>query len=113
MTVTVSSMPGKPKASEAGSQQKVKAAIEGPDIDARCGPEPQIDPEFEKLFPPLAPEELGTLEAQLIRDGGCRDPLVVWKGKNILIDGHNRLAICKKHGLKYTIAEREFLGREG
>jgi len=35
-----------------------------------------IDPEFKALIPPLAPEELAQLEANIIRDG-CREPLVV------------------------------------
>ena len=37
----------------------------------------QIDPEFKALIPPLAPDELAQLEANILRDG-CRDPLVVW-----------------------------------
>lgn len=36
-----------------------------------------IDPEFKALIPPLAPDELSQLEANILRDG-CRDPLVVW-----------------------------------
>jgi N6-adenosine-specific RNA methylase IME4 len=37
----------------------------------------QIDPELKALIPPLAPEELAQLEANIIKDG-CRDPIVVW-----------------------------------
>jgi len=109
-----------------------------------------IDPEFKALIPPLAPEELAQLEANIIK-GGCRDPLVVahikpvrfkcydehnitgepqskcslraddgvWKcdlcGCNpkslddpILIDGHNRHAICTKHDLPFDTVEMEF-----
>lgn len=36
-----------------------------------------IDPEFQALIPPLAPEEKAQLEANLLQDG-CRDPLVTW-----------------------------------
>ncbi|MEY2655499.1 MAG: hypothetical protein RLZZ524_2527, partial [Pseudomonadota bacterium] len=36
-----------------------------------------IDPEFKALIPPLSPEELATLEANIAADG-CRDPLVAW-----------------------------------
>ena len=68
-----------------------------------------IDPEFKALIPPLAPEELAQLEANIIADG-CRDPLVTWRG--ILIDGHNRFAICSKHGLEFQTVEREFSDRE-
>ena len=37
----------------------------------------KIDKEFQKLIPPLAPEELAQLEENILQDG-CRDPLVVW-----------------------------------
>jgi ParB family chromosome partitioning protein len=68
-----------------------------------------IDPEFKALIPPLAPEELAQLEANILADG-CRDPLVIWHG--ILIDGHNRFAICCKHGLTFQTVEREFADRQ-
>jgi len=68
-----------------------------------------IDPEFKALIPPLAPEELAQLEANILADG-CRDPLVVWSG--LLIDGHNRHAICSKHGLTFQTVEREFADRQ-
>jgi len=121
-----------------------------------------IDPEFQSLIPPLAPEELAQLEANILADG-CRDPLVVWEcldessdtdyiaaaengGKvhckycrkdvtvtygdmtivcddcgsglspsryvSILIDGHNRYAICTKHGLPFETVAKEFADRE-
>jgi hypothetical protein len=69
----------------------------------------QIDPELKALIPPLAPEELAQLEANIIKDG-CRDPLVVWKG--ILIDGHNRHAICVKHSIPFETADMVFDDRE-
>jgi N6-adenosine-specific RNA methylase IME4 len=69
---------------------------------------PTIDPEFEALIPPLAPEELAQLEANILRDG-CRDPLVVWNGT--LIDGHNRHAICTRHDLPFETVEMEFADR--
>jgi N6-adenosine-specific RNA methylase IME4 len=58
----------------------------------------QIDPEFSRLIPPLAPEELAQLESSILAEG-CRDALVVWRG--LLLDGHNRLSICQQHGLPY------------
>jgi N6-adenosine-specific RNA methylase IME4 len=69
----------------------------------------QIDAEFKALIPPLAPDELAQLEANILRDG-CRDPLVVWDG--ILIDGHNRHEICTRHGLPFETAEMVFEGRD-
>ena len=39
---------------------------------------------------------------------GCRDPLVVWEEENVLVDGHHRIAICRKHGLSYSVVYRSF-----
>lgn len=63
---------------------------------------PIIDPEFQRLIPPLEASELWQLEEN-IRAHGCRDPLVLWHG--ILLDGHNRLRICLAHKLPYTTVE--------
>jgi hypothetical protein len=71
----------------------------------------KINPEFESLCPPLSPDELGQLEASL-KTEGCRDPLVVWKAHNILLDGHNRFALCQKHGISYAVVEVEVADRD-
>jgi hypothetical protein len=63
---------------------------------------PRIDPEFSSLIPPLAPEELALLESNIVADG-CRDPLVIWNG--LLLDGHNRLAICTRLGIEFQTQE--------
>lgn len=68
-----------------------------------------IDQEFKALIPPLAPEELAQLEANIIKDG-CRDPLVVWQG--VLIDGHNRYDICTRNGIEFETVEMEFADRD-
>jgi phage N-6-adenine-methyltransferase len=57
-----------------------------------------IDPEFRALIPPLTEDERKQLETNILQDG-CRDPLVVWNG--VLLDGHNRYAICQQWGLEY------------
>ena len=57
-----------------------------------------INPKFKSLIPPLAEEEYRQLEANIIQHG-CRDALTVWRG--ILIDGHNRFAICTEHKIEY------------
>lgn len=64
-----------------------------------------IDSEFKALIPPLQAEEFAQLEANILADG-CRDPLVVWGGT--LVDGHNRHAICSKHGLHFDSIEIDF-----
>lgn len=60
----------------------------------------QIDNELKALIPPLKKEEFEQLEANIVLDG-CRDPLVVWN--DILIDGHNRHAICTKHNISFNV----------
>ena len=67
-----------------------------------------IDPELSALIPPLGDEELAQLETNIVADG-CRDPLVVWR--NVLIDGHNRLDICKRHKIKYCTVDVELPDR--
>ena len=58
----------------------------------------RIDPEFASLMPAPQPDELRGLEADILRDG-CRDALVVWADEQILLDGLNRLTICRQHGI--------------
>lgn len=69
----------------------------------------KIDAEFRALIPPLSSEEFAQLEANIVADG-CRDPLVIWNGT--LIDGHNRFAICEKHGLGFDTTEQDFANRD-
>ncbi|RKX21924.1 MAG: hypothetical protein DRP45_11815, partial [Candidatus Zixiibacteriota bacterium] len=57
-----------------------------------------VDAEFAGLIWELPRERFARLEKNILADG-CREALVVWKGKNILVDGHNRLKICKKHDI--------------
>lgn len=66
-----------------------------------------IDKEFSTLLAPLTREERDGLEREIKADG-CREALVVWRenGKLILLDGHNRLDICRKHSLTYRTTEK-------
>ena len=66
-----------------------------------------IDDEFRSLIPPLSTEERQQLECNLIADG-CRDPLVIWKGKNILLDGHNRYEICEECNIDFDTTKLKF-----
>lgn len=56
----------------------------------------KIDPEFEKLIPTMAYEEFLGLEESIKKEGN-REPVTIWEGKKILLDGHNRYKICKAH----------------
>ena len=72
---------------------------------------PRVDAEFMALIPPLTADEKALLEESLVREG-CRDALVVWKAKNILLDGHTRLDICQRRGIEYRTVEVELPDRE-
>lgn len=70
-----------------------------------------VDPELRELIPPLRDEERQALEENLRRDG-CRDPLVVWRGHDILLDGHHRHEICQRHGIDFAVTEVDLPDRE-
>ena len=69
-----------------------------------------VDPEFRDLIPPLNEKELKLLEASIVADG-CESPLIVWNG--VIIDGHNRYMICRKHEIPFAIQEKNFSSRDG
>ena len=68
-----------------------------------------VDSEFRDLIPPLNEEELKLLEESLVADG-CESPLIVWNG--VIVDGHNRYAICRKHEIPFAIQEKNFSSRD-
>jgi len=72
----------------------------------------KIDSEFQNLIPPLsAIDEKSLLEQNLLRDG-VREPLIIWDGQGVLIDGHHRLEIIKKHDLDFEVKQMVFETRE-
>lgn len=84
-----------------------------PDEDATFEDErsPRIDREFAQLCGMLSPDERERLKAS-IQQHGCRDPLVVWADRDVLVDGHNRLSICRELGIDFDVVEYEFEDRE-
>ena len=68
-----------------------------------------IDEEFKALLPALDPDIFTELESNIIQYG-VRDPIVLWG--DVLIDGHNRYAICQKHDLPFHTVSMEFSSRE-
>ena len=71
----------------------------------------QIDSELRALIPPLSSEERSQLEVNLVAEG-CRDPLVVWKGHHILLDGHNRYEICRTQSIDFNTVEIDLPDRD-
>ena len=70
----------------------------------------QIDPEFKDLIPPLCQEEFEALKENL-STYGCHDRLTIWKGQNILLDGHHRYQICTELGIPFETKEIELPSR--
>jgi len=58
-----------------------------------------INEELQAYIDPLTTDEYTALERSLLAEG-CRDALVLWG--DLLIDGHNRYGICKKHGIAFN-----------
>ena len=69
----------------------------------------KIDEGFKSLLPPLSDQEYKGLEASILKNG-CIEPLTVWG--EILIDGHNRYAICTEHNFEFQTKAIEFEDRD-
>jgi hypothetical protein len=75
------------------------------------GDEIKIDPELESYIPEISDEEREQLESNIIERGGAIDPLTVWLRNDddmVLLDGHNRFAICTRLGLPFAYRLVEF-----
>jgi N6-adenosine-specific RNA methylase IME4 len=69
----------------------------------------KIDNEFQSLLVPLTADEYQQLEQSILAEG-CRDSLVLWD--ELIVDGHNRYAICTQHNLPYNTVQRDFADRD-
>jgi hypothetical protein len=61
-----------------------------------------VNEELKAYIDPLTPEEYESLERSILAEG-CRDALVLWG--ELLVDGHNRYGICRKHGLPFQTVQ--------
>ena len=61
-----------------------------------------VNAELKAYIDPLTADEHDALERSLLAEG-CRDALVLWG--DVLVDGHNRYAICQKHGLPFRTVQ--------
>jgi len=69
-----------------------------------------VNEELKAYIDPLTPDEHAALERSLLAEG-CRDALVLWG--NVLVDGHNRYGICRRHGLPFqTVQNTRFQSLE-
>lgn len=65
-----------------------------------------INSEFHNIIPPISSEEYQLLEESIINEG-CREAIIIWN--EVILDGHNRYEICKKHNIGFTSTEKEFV----
>ena len=69
-----------------------------------------INDELRAFVDPLTDIEYAALERSMLAEG-CRDALVLWG--DVLIDGHNRYDICRKHGIDFrTVQNNSFASIE-
>lgn len=61
-----------------------------------------VNEDLKAYIDPLTTEEYEALERSLLAEG-CRDALVLWG--DMLVDGHNRYGICRKHGLPFRTVQ--------
>lgn len=66
----------------------------------------KVNSAFQSLIPLQSKGELLALE-QSIEAEGCRDPLLIWKGRNTVLDGHTRRELCMKHKKQVKVQEVE------
>jgi hypothetical protein len=65
-----------------------------------------VNQELLAYIDPLTADEHDALERSLLAEG-CRDALVLWG--EVLVDGHNRYGICRKHGIPFnTVQNTQF-----
>ena len=72
----------------------------------------KIDPELNEVLPDLSDEDYKALEESLLTEGFKGAPIIIWQGKDIIIDGHNRYQICKKHNIPFEAKEIEFSNKD-
>jgi hypothetical protein len=63
-----------------------------------------INDELRSYVDPLTPAEHEALERSLLTEG-CREALILWQ--DVLIDGHNRYAICSQHGIPFRTVQND------
>ena len=79
-----------------------------PSLPDECAP---VDPELESLISPLSQEQYRAIETSILSEG-CRDPIVFWKEKGIIIDGHHRFSICRRNQKEFPLVELSFPDKE-
>lgn len=72
----------------------------------------KIDDEFAALLPPLTDEETAALHESIENDGEITDPVIIWDGHDIVVDGMNRYQYHLVTGHKVTFKKMKFESRD-
>jgi hypothetical protein len=70
-----------------------------------------VDPEFRDLLP-RGKAQLEVLRASLRAHGGTLGPVLLWAGRDVVVDGHCRLEMCREEDLSVWVGEMDFPDRE-
>lgn len=65
--------------------------------------------DVKKVIPPINLDDFNNLKKS-VKKSGLKEPIEIWKGT--VIDGYNRLEICKELGIKPDLVELEFASLE-
>jgi hypothetical protein len=95
----------------ATSQASFDTGVADNNINIQGLHEFKMDDEFRFLIPELSENESDQLEKNLLKHG-CIDPIVIWAGHNIILDGHNRYQICTDNGIEFKTHPMNFASRE-
>src|SRR4029450_4845273 len=72
----------------------------------------KTDPKFAELHRTLTKDEFSNLEDSIRKDG-ILSPIIVWKEKKIVLDGHHRLTIAKNLKLaEFPVKEISFASED-
>ena len=70
----------------------------------------KIDPEFEKVIPPISLAEFVQLEENILIEEQILTPISVWNG--VIVDGHNRYRIAREYGdIPFSTTQLDFANR--
>ena len=72
------------------------------------GVHPAGSPDRISSIPAGTTEEYAGLEESILNEG-CRDAIVCWG--DVIVDGHNRYEICKKHDIPFRVTHKDFADR--
>ena len=81
-----------------GGSIRVQLLLQGPELNIT------INDELRTYVDPLTPAEHEALERSLLTEG-CREALILWR--DVLIDGHNRYAICTQHDIPFRTVQND------